>query len=298
MKTKVYIGKAIVFPVVMYGYESCTMKKAERRRIYAFELWCWRQFLRVPWTARRSNQSILKEKKPWMFIGKTNAKAEASVLWPPDAKSWTIRKDPDAGKYWGQEEKGATENEMVEWHHQLKGHEFEETLGDNEGQGSLGHKELDATGLLSKATRILWVQGPCSFLRTVCPHPMKCPVVELSTSQAPEKKRETEPCTLHTYSFIYVSVDSFCLCSSRRSHMSLVEAWLRACSAPVTDQAASPRDDTDAREEGEWGLIWASESTPKFSNMFTFTYFKDSKPLLLWFLFSPTASQEISWVIL
>ena len=61
MKTKVYIGKAIVFPVVMYGYESCTMKKAERRRIYAFELWCWRQFLRVPWTARRSNQSILKE---------------------------------------------------------------------------------------------------------------------------------------------------------------------------------------------------------------------------------------------
>ena len=64
LPTKVRIVKAMVFLVVMYGYESCTMKKAERRRIDAFELWCWRQFLRIPWTARRSNQSILKEKKP------------------------------------------------------------------------------------------------------------------------------------------------------------------------------------------------------------------------------------------
>ena len=170
-----------------------------------------------------------------------------------------------------------------------------EIMKDREAWVTRSRTQLD---YWATATRILWIQGLCSFHRTVCPHPMKCPVVELSTSQAPEKKRETEPCTLHTYSFIYVSVDSFCLCSSRRSHMSLVEAWLRACSAPVTDQAASPRDDTDAREEGEWGLIWASESPPKFSNMFTFTYFKDSKPLLLWFLFSPTASHGVSWVIL
>ena len=153
-------------------------------------------------------------------------------------------------------------------------------------------------GYWATATRILWFQGPCSFLRTVCLHPVKCPAVELSTSQAPEKKWETEPCILHTYSFIDVSVDSFCLCSSRWCHMSLVEAWLRACSAPVTDQTTSPCDGTDAREVGEWGLIWAPESTLKFSNMFTFTYFKDVKPLLLWLLFSPTASHGVSWVIL
>ena len=134
-----------------------------------------------------------------------------------------------------------------------------EIMKDREAWVTRSPTQLD---YWARATRILWVQGPCSFLGTVCLHPMKCPVVELSTSQAPEKKRETEPCTLHTYSFIYVSVDSFCLCSSRWSHMSLVEAWLRACSAPVTDQATSPCDDTDAREEGEWGLIWASESTP------------------------------------
>ena len=139
---------------------------------------------------------------------------------------------------------------------------------------------------------------PCNFFRTICLHPVKCPVVELSTSQTPEKKQETEPCTLHIYSFIYVSGDSFCLWSSRWSHVSPVEAWLRACSAPVTDQTTSPWDDTDAREVGEWGLISASESSPKFSNMFIFTYFRDSKPLLLWFRFSPTASHGVSWVML
>lgn len=91
--------------------------------------------------------------------------------------------------------------------------------------------------------------------------------------------------TLHIYPFIYVSDDSFCLCSSRWSHMSPVEVRLRAGSAPVTDQTTSPWADTDAREVGERGLISASESTPKFSNMFTFMYFRDSKPLLPWFLF-------------
>ena len=110
-----------------------------------------------------------------MFIGKTNAKAEASVLWPPDAKSWIIRKDPDAGKYWGQEEKGATENEMVEWHYQLKGYEFEETLGDNEGQGSLGHKESDATGLLSKSNKDPLGSRPMQFPRDCLPTPNEMP---------------------------------------------------------------------------------------------------------------------------
>ena len=90
--TKVCLVKAMVFPVVMYGCESWTMKKAEHWRVDAFELWCWRRLLRVPWTARRSSQSILKI-SPWVFIGRTDAKAETSILWPPDAKSWLIGKD-------------------------------------------------------------------------------------------------------------------------------------------------------------------------------------------------------------
>ena len=91
--------KAMVFPVVMYGCESWTVKKAERRRIDAFEVWCWRRLLRVPWTARRSNQSILKEINPeYLFIRRTDVEAEAPILCPPDAKSRLIRKDPDAGK--------------------------------------------------------------------------------------------------------------------------------------------------------------------------------------------------------
>ena len=87
LPTKVRLVKAMVFPVVMYGCESWTVKKAERQRIDAFELWCWRRFLRVPWTARRSNQSILKEISPEYSFGRTDAEAPASVLWPPDAKS-------------------------------------------------------------------------------------------------------------------------------------------------------------------------------------------------------------------
>ena len=89
LPTKVHLVKAMVFPVVMNVYESWTVKKAECRRIDAFELWFWRRLLRVPWTARRSNQSILKEISPG-FIGRTEAEAETPVFWPPDAKSWLI----------------------------------------------------------------------------------------------------------------------------------------------------------------------------------------------------------------
>ena len=93
--TKVCLLKAMVFPLVMYGCGSWTIKKAEYRRIDAFELWCWRRLLRVPWTARRSNQSILKEIQPvhpkgdqsWVFIGRTDAEAETPIIWPPDMKN-------------------------------------------------------------------------------------------------------------------------------------------------------------------------------------------------------------------
>ena len=89
--------KAKVFLVVMYGCESWTIKKAEHWRTDASELWCWRRLLRVLWTARRSNQSNLKEINPeyWILIGRTEAEAEAPILWPPDAKSQLIKKDPE-----------------------------------------------------------------------------------------------------------------------------------------------------------------------------------------------------------
>ena len=89
LPTKVHLVKTMVFPLVMYGGESWTVKKAECRRIDAFELWCWRRLLRVPWTARRSNQSIPKEISPGIpsFFGRNDAKAETPVLWPPHAKS-------------------------------------------------------------------------------------------------------------------------------------------------------------------------------------------------------------------
>ena len=124
----------------MYGYESWTVKKAEHWRIDTFELWCWRRLLRVPWTARRSNQSILKE---------------TPILWPPHVKSWLIGKDSDAGRDWGQEENGTTEDETGGWHHWLNGRESEWTPGVGDGQGGLaccdswGRKELHTTEQLN-----------------------------------------------------------------------------------------------------------------------------------------------------
>ena len=93
----------MVFPVVRYGCEKWTIKKAEHPRIDAFEPWCWR-LLRVPWTAERSNQSILKGNQSWIFIRRTDVEAETPILWPPDVTSWLIWKDPDVGKDWGRRE--------------------------------------------------------------------------------------------------------------------------------------------------------------------------------------------------
>ena len=117
--------KAMVFPVVRYGCESWTKKKAERWRIDTFELRCRRRLLRVPWTSRRSNQFILKEISPESSLEGLMLKLKLQYFWPLDVKSWLIGKDPDAGKDWRQEEKGMTEDEMVGWCHRLNGHEFE-----------------------------------------------------------------------------------------------------------------------------------------------------------------------------
>ena len=110
--TKVHLVKAMVFPVVMYGCESWTIKKAEHWKIDAFELWCWRRLLRVPWTAKEIQPVHPKGDQSWVFMGRNDVEAETPILWPPDAKSWLIWKDPDAGKDWGQEEKG---QERMRW---------------------------------------------------------------------------------------------------------------------------------------------------------------------------------------
>ena len=138
----------MVFPVVMYGCESWTIKKAECQRIDAFELWCWRRLLSS--LNCREIQPVHPEgNQSWIFIGRTDAKAETPILWPPDAKSWFIWKD------WRREEKGTTEEEMAGWHHRLNGHESESTLGVGDGQGGVvccspwGRKESDTTGPLT-----------------------------------------------------------------------------------------------------------------------------------------------------
>ena len=155
LSTKVHLVKAMVFPIVMYGCESWTIKKAECWRIDAFELWCWRRPLRVPWTARRSNQSMLKEISPGCSLEGLMLKLKLQCFGHLDAKSWLIWKDPDAGKDWRWEEKGMTEDEMVGWYHRLNGHKFEWTPGVGDGQGGLaccgswGHKESYMTEWLN-----------------------------------------------------------------------------------------------------------------------------------------------------
>ena len=152
---KICTPKAVVFPVAIYRCESWTIKKAEHWRNDAFELWCWRRLL-----SQLDGEEIKpvnpKGKQPWIFIGRIDA--EALVLWPCDVKSWLTGKDPDAGKDyrdWGQEEKGATEDEMVGWLHQLNGHKFEQSSRRWWRTRSLvccspwGHKESDTTEWLN-----------------------------------------------------------------------------------------------------------------------------------------------------
>ena len=124
LPTKVCIVKTMVTQVFMYGCESWTIKKAGNWRVDAFELPCWRRLLRVPWTARKSNQSILKEITPEYSLEGCWWSWNSSPLatW---CKELTHLKRPEAGKDWRQEEKRMTKGEMVGWHHRLNGHEFE-----------------------------------------------------------------------------------------------------------------------------------------------------------------------------
>ena len=131
LPTKVHLVKAMVFPVVICMWEL------DYTESWAPKNWCWRRLLIAPWTARRSNQSILKEISPEYSLEGLMLKLKLPILGPPDVKNWLIWKDPDAGEDWRWEEKGMTEDEMVGWHHWLDGHEFEQSLGVGDGQGNL-----------------------------------------------------------------------------------------------------------------------------------------------------------------
>ena len=130
------------------------LKKAECQRIDAFELWCWRRLV-SPLDCKEIQLVPSKGDQSWVFIRRTDAEVETPILCPPHAKSWLIGKDPDAGRDWGQEENGTTEDEMAGWHHGLDGRESEWTPGDGDEQGGLvccyswGHKELDMTERLN-----------------------------------------------------------------------------------------------------------------------------------------------------
>ena len=154
LPTKVCLVKAMVFPVVMYGCESWTVKQADSQRTDAFELWCWRRLLWVLWTAWKSNQSILKEASPGFSLEGLMLRLKLQyfgyLIWRADSLEKT-----DAGRDWGQEEKGTTEDEMARWHHWRDGREFEWTLGVGDGQVGLeccdswGCKESDMTEWLN-----------------------------------------------------------------------------------------------------------------------------------------------------
>ena len=148
--TKVHLVKAMVFPMVIYGCESWTIKKAERFWTVVLE-----KTLESPLDCKEIQPVHSEGDQSWVFIGMTDVEAETPLLWSPDAKSWLIWKDPDAGKDWGQEEKGMAEDEMAGWHHWLDEHGFGWIPGVGDGQGGLaccsswGHKESDMTEWLN-----------------------------------------------------------------------------------------------------------------------------------------------------
>ena len=125
LPTKFRLVKAMVFQVIMYGCESWTIKKAERRRTVAFQLWCWRRLLSIPWTARRSNQSILKEISPEYSLEGLMLKLKLQYLGHLVGRTDSLEKTLMLDKIWRQEEKGTTEDKKFGWHHRLNGHEFE-----------------------------------------------------------------------------------------------------------------------------------------------------------------------------
>ena len=158
-------GKTMVYSQ-SYGFSSSHVRmwELDHKESWALKNWCfwtaaWEKTLESPLDCKEIQPVHPEGNQSWILIGRTDAKAEVPLLWPPDVKCWLIWKDPVAGKDWRQEDKGTTEDKMVGWHHQLKGHEFEQAPGDGEGHGSLeccsqwGHKESDMTEQLNNNQR-------------------------------------------------------------------------------------------------------------------------------------------------
>ena len=137
MSTKVRLVQAMVFPVVMYGCESWTIKKGGHEKKWWFWTVVLEKTLESPLDCNEIQPVHSKGNQSWIFIRRTDAEAETPILWPPDVKNRLIGKDPDDEKDWRQEAKGMTEDEMVGWHHQCNGHEFEWAPGVCDGQGGL-----------------------------------------------------------------------------------------------------------------------------------------------------------------
>ena len=160
----------MVFPVVMYGCESWTVKKAWVPKDWYFWTVVLEKTLESPLDCEEVKPVHPKGDQSWVFIGRTDAKAETPILWPPHAKSWLIGKDPVAGRDWGQEKKGMKEDEMVGWHYWLDGREFAWNPGVGDRQGGLaccnswGRKESDTTERLNW-TELNWTES--SSLKTL-----------------------------------------------------------------------------------------------------------------------------------
>ena len=196
-------------------------------RTNAFELWCWRRLLRVPWTARRSNQSILKEISSGCSLEGLMLKLKLQYFTSvsPDVKSWLIWKDPDAEKDWGQEEKGTTEDEMFRWHHWLNGHGFGWTLGVGDGQGGLvccgswGHRESDTTEQLNW-TKVWNIQALFQAQNDFRHNNPRVPAL-MGTGFS------TESCLFLTSSFICGNIISFFTSDLKSSENNLIAVLLQ-----------------------------------------------------------------------
>ena len=173
LPTKVRLVKAVVFPVVMYGCEKLDCEEGWAPKNWWFWTVVLEKTFESPLDCKEIQPVHPKGDQPWVFFGRTDAKAETPVLWPPHVKSWLIGKDFDAGRDWGQEEKGTTEDEMAGWHHWLDGLEFEWTLG----VGAAIHGVTKSRTWLSGWTELKWImikiilkQLPRSTVTTVCPN--------------------------------------------------------------------------------------------------------------------------------
>ena len=159
LPTKIYLVKAMVFPVVMYGCMSWTVKKAEHQRIDAFELWCWRRLLRVPWTARRSNQSILKDISPGISLERMMLKLKLQYFGHFMQRVDLLEKTLMLGGIGGRRRKGTTEDEMAGWHHWLDGCESkwtQELMMDREAWRAVIHGVANSRTQLSDWTELNW----------------------------------------------------------------------------------------------------------------------------------------------